>query len=147
MSIVTQTMLSNRVGAAELVRLTDDAGSSAVNTDVMGRCVAEGEGELLGRIGQRYTLPLLLTDAHTLAMVTTMLVDAVVYRLFVHREQGAPEEVAKAYRAAVEWASQIASGGLGLAGESALSEAVSQAGQILVETTPRVISRETMRGL
>ncbi|HUW32881.1 MAG TPA: DUF1320 domain-containing protein [Planctomycetota bacterium] len=147
MAIVTQQMLADRIGDAELIRVTDDGAAGVVDTDVLARAVEEGEGELLNAIGQRYTLPLGLADTNTAAVVRAMMLDAVVYRLYMHRDQAVSEEHLNAYRHAVEWASRIAAGKLGLVGEAGVSESPAQGGQMIVSGSPRVVSRETMRGV
>jgi len=145
--IVTQTMLENRVGADELVRLTDDAGTGSVNASVMARAIDEGEGELLNNIGQRYVLPLALSDTNTASVVQGMMIDAVVYRLYMRRDHAVTEEHTAAYRHAVEWSEKIAAGKLGLLGETERSESPSGVGQVIVDGSSRVISRETTQGL
>ena len=147
MAITTQTMIENRIGSAELVRLTDDGQTGSVNEDVLNRMIDEGEGELLNNIGQRYALPLGLTDAHTASAVRGMMLDAVVYRLLMHRDHVVGDEQMAAYKHAVEWSEKIAAGKLGLVGETLLGESPAQAGQIVITSGDQVITRDSMQGL
>jgi len=147
MAIVTETMLTERLGSAELIRLTDDGATGSVNASVMNRCISEAEGELMHLVGQRYTLPLALADADLAAMVQAMCTDCAVYRLYLRRDRIVGEDLAKAYQHAIEWAKGVAEGETGLAGETALSESPAQGGQVIVTGSTKVISRESMSGL
>jgi len=147
MSIITQTNLADRLGAAELIRLTDDAGSAAVNTAVMDRAIDEGEGEILNNLGQKYTLPLVLTDANSAAVVRAKCLDAVVYRLVVHRDRVVDESLLAAYKAAVAWSERIATGALGLIGETLTGSSPAPGGAMLIVGGEQVIDRESMKGL
>lgn len=147
MSIVTQTMLESRVGEAELIRLTDDGATGSLDTGVMNHFIDAGEGELLGLIGQRYVLPLALTNTSTAETVQNKCLDVVVYRLYVHRDRGATPDLADLYRAAIKWAEGIALGKFGLLDETAVSESPAGGGRIIAQTTDRVIDRDSMKGL
>jgi phage gp36-like protein len=146
MAIITQTEVEGRIGSAEVIRLTDDAVSGSVNAAILARVISDAEGEVLGRIAQAYTLPLGLADVNTSAMVKTALLDVVVYRLALRRPPVA-EDFAASFKAAIAWADKIASGSLGLAGETELAESVGQGGNIVVDSTERVIDRDSMAGL
>jgi phage gp36-like protein len=147
MAITSQTMLEDRIGAAELVRLTDDGLTGSVDADVLARVTADGEGELLNNIGQRYVLPLALGDVHTAAAVRAMMLDAVIYRLYQRRDRRMEVEIVEAYTRARAWSERIAAGTLGLVGETRLSESPAQAGRVIVTGSERVIDRESMKGL
>ena len=147
MSIVTQTMLVNRIGEAVLIRLTDDEVTGSVDGDVMNRAIDEGEGELLNNVAQRYVIPLTLGNAHTASAVKAMMLDAVVYRLFMHRDHAVSEEHTGAYKHAVDWSIKIAEGKLGLTDETLLGESPGQKGKMIIDGSPRVISRESTKGL
>lgn len=148
MPIITQQMIEDRVGAAELVRLSDDAGTGLVNLDVMAQAVSEGEGEILNNIAQRYRLPLAMSDSNTAAVVRTKLLDAIVYRLIMHRDRRVEDTIETAYRDAIKWSEAIATGRLGLHGETQLPASPAGGGGMMIAgSTPKVISRETMKGL
>lgn len=146
MAIVTRTMIEQRISAAELIVLTDDAAAGTVDATVVDRCIADGEGEVLGRIAQAYTIPLDLGDANTAAMVRTALLDAVVYRLFA-RKPPVPEDFYNAYRNAIAWAEKVGEGKLGLVGEVPVDEAPAGGGRIAIDASERVFSRESFEGL
>ncbi len=146
MSYVTQAQIEDRVGAAELVRLTNDSGGSSVDTDNLARAIEEGEADILPYLGQRYTMPLTLTNAVTLNAVTTKVLDCIHWRL-CNRRPPVNQDVVENRTLALKWARDVAEGTIGLPGESLLSESFSSAGKILTETTERVMSRENMSGL
>jgi phage gp36-like protein len=147
MSILTQTQIEQRVAADELVRLTDDSGAGAVDTDVLARAVEAGESEVLGLVGQRYQLPLSMTHATTVSMVQTKLLDAVVYRLYLHRDQVIPETIRDCYKDAIRWAESIAKGDIGLINETQQSASPAGGGEMLIVSSDQVVSRESMAGL
>jgi phage gp36-like protein len=147
MATITQEQLENRLGADELVRLTDDAGARSVDADVLDRHIEEGESEILNNIGQRYQLPLASTNAATTAAVRTKLIDAVVYRLYMHRDHRVDESIETAYRDAVKWSESIAAGRLGLIGELLLDSSPAAGGTMLIVGDDATIDRDTMAGL
>jgi phage gp36-like protein len=147
MSIVTQAILEKRIPAAELIRLTDDAGSGVVNANVLAQAIADGEAEILVNVGQRYTLPLSLDNTMTASVVTAKCLACVVYMLYLHRDQVVAEEVKAAHDAAVKWSEKIAAGGAGLLGESELAASPAAGGGMLIVGPESVITRESMNGL
>lgn len=147
MAYTTQASLEERVGEAELVRLTDDANTGTVNTDVLDRIVAEGEAELLGYLGQRYTLPLALGNAIDAAVVRAHCADVIVYRLYIHRDREATADLLSLYKAAVEWAKAIAAGSIGLLAETPVTSSPATGGKIIVSSEEAVITRDSMQGL
>lgn len=146
MSIVTQQMLEDRVGEAELIRLTDDAGSGAVNAAVLARAIDEGEGEILANVAQKYTLPLDLSDAIVAAAIKAKLLDAVVYRLCMHRDRPVQEDITAAYKSALAWSEKIAAGNLRLYRETE-QEDPGQATEFIIESGTKVFGRDKMKGL
>lgn len=150
MSIITQQRLTERLTEPELIRLTDDAGEGALDTDNMQRAIDAGEAEILSRLGRRYTLPLSLSHATDQAVVTTYCLDVVVYHLFVRREAaaaGSDSVLAAAYKAAIAWAEKVAKGELDLLGEAEAEDAPVAGGGIVVHSSEAVISRTSMKGL
>lgn len=147
MAIITQQMLEDRVGEAELIRLTDDADSGETNTLVMDRIIDDAESELLSYLGQQYTLPLTLANAIDASVVRAHVLDVAVYRLYLHRDRSANEDLARVYKSAIEWAQQIAAGKIGLLAETKVASSPAAGGKIIVISDDAAISRETMEGL
>ena len=146
MAVITQAEIEDRIGSAELIRLTDDTATGSVDADNLARAVAEGESEILARVAHKYTLPLGLSDTTTSAAVKTYLIDAIVYRLAVRRD-AVSEEIAAMYRAAIAWADKVAAGAIGLDGETLRGSSPAPGGSIRIDSTERVIDRESMNGL
>ena len=146
MSIITQADIEGRIGESELIRLTDDAVAGTVDTTVVAAAIADGEGEVLGRLAQAYTIPLDLADTNTAAMVKTALLDVVLYRLMLRRPP-VIEDYSNGYKNAIAWAEKIAAGSLGLPGESPVGEAPAGGGRIAIDASERIFSRESFEGL
>jgi phage gp36-like protein len=143
---VPQSELEDRLGAAELARLTDDFGAGSINATVLAQAIADGEADILNWINQKYVLPLSLGNAATAYMVKSRMADCIEYRL--HRRRApAPEDVVETYRWAIEWAQKVAAGEIGLVGETELSESPHAAGNPVIQSEERVIDRDAMRGL
>lgn len=146
MAIITQADIEGRISEAELIRLTDDGATGAVDATVLAAVIAGGEGEVLALIQQQWVVPLQLTDANTAAMVEAMLLDVIVYRLYARR-MPIPEDAIAAYETAKALAEKIGSGTIGLVGEIEIDEAPAAGGAIIVDAETQVISREDMKGL
>lgn len=145
MSIITQAMVEDRVGADELVRLTDDGQTGAVAADILSQAIADGEAEILSRLNQRYPT-LALTNATTRRMVCKACLDVIEYVLYGRRPPRLPDKV-KAYDDAIAWANKIAEGKQDLLDESEGEDGPKASGGIVVSAEDRVISRGTMKGL
>ena len=144
---ITQTMVEERVTSAELVRLTDDGATGSVDAENLARAIAEGEAEILQYLTQRYSLPTTLagTDATSVA-VRARLLDAVSYRLNARRPP-VPEDIDLAYKRALDWARDIATGKVGLTDWSEVGTPPAAVGRITIDADERVISRESTKGL
>lgn len=147
MSLIAQTDLEERIGQAEVARLTDDDADGAVDAAALSRIIDDGESEILSRLGQRYRLPLRLRHATDERVVKGYCLDVIVYRAYMRRDRSVTEDIASAYRQAIAWADKIAEGKLGLIEEIEAEEAPLAGGGIIVHGSERVISRESMRGL
>ena len=146
MAYITQSLVQQRIGETELIRLTDDAVAGAVGTDNLARAIAEGEGEILNNLGQRYVLPLGLSNLSTSAAVFAKLLDAVLYRLHARRPP-VPEDVSLDYDRAIKWSRSIAKGEIGLLDETLLGESPAGQGKMIIDGSSRVITRDSMSGL
>lgn len=146
MSIVTQQMLVTRLTEPELIRLTDINGE-AIGQAAMAQAISEGESEILVNVGQKYTLPLSLGDKDTAALVRTKCTDAVVYRLYVNCDHRVDESIEKAYDVAIKWSEGIATGKLGLLGETQQEASPAAGGAMLIVGGGQTIDRDTMGGL
>ena len=146
MAYVTQAMLEDRIGSAELVRLTDDSGAGSVDADNLTRAITEGEADILAYLGQKYEMPLTLTNATTATVVRTKLLDCVEWRLH-GRRQPVPADIDANRKLAMAWAQAIAAGKIGLPGETPLGESPADAGRIVIDATARVVDRDSTKGL
>jgi len=146
MSIITQTEIEERIGTAETIRLTDDAGTGSADTAVLAKIIADGEGEVLNLIAQAYVLPLTLGDANAAAAVRAMLLDVIVFRLLMRR-MPVPEDAVTAYKAAMARAKEIATKVVGLVGETPVGTDPAGGGRITLDSSERILTRDSMNGL
>ncbi len=119
MAYITQSdLVPGRMSLAELVQLTDDAGTGEVDTTALGPCIAQAEGLLESYVSGRYTLPLTAT-----AQVKGLALDLCVFKLFSRRPSRAvPEAVQKNYEAALDLLRRVSRG------DAALDQAAAQQG-------------------
>lgn len=100
-----QADLLQRLTAAELVQLTDDARSGAVNAAIVSGALVEATGQIDSYVRSRYQTPL-----QTSSTATRLCRDIAVYLLYQRRPQQMKETVRQAYEDAVSFLKDIATG-------------------------------------
>lgn len=137
----TADMQDGRFPQRDLIQLTDDAGTGAIDLGNLERALNQADNEINGYVAAKYKrvdagspVPALLTD---------LACHIARYRLFRH---GSPtDQVQKNYDQAVAQLRDIARGTIKLdLGEEVLIE---RDGQILVESADRLFTRDSMRDL
>jgi phage gp36-like protein len=101
----TLTDIENLIEEDELIQLTDDDGTGAVDTDIIDNAVADADAEIDSYCMERYTVPF----SSVPVMIKKLSVDIAVYNLF-SRKQGAPEDRAKRYQDAIAFLKDVAKG-------------------------------------
>lgn len=140
-SYATIADMQERIAAGDLIELTDDERTGARNDARIISALTQAENEIDGYVGAYYRridasspVPPLLTD---------LACDIAHYRLF--RFSTPTERVAELYKQAVARLRDIARGVLKLdRGEEQLGE---RDGQVLVESSQRLFTRDSMGGL
>lgn len=95
---------AERFGAVELVQLTDRDHDGVTDPGVFDQAASDTDAEIDSYLAVRYALPLSGTTPPVLVRVAC---DIVRYRLW---DDGASEEVAKRYAAAIKFLQALASG-------------------------------------
>jgi len=92
MAYSVQADITNAVGEAVLVRLTNDAAGSTVDTTVLAAIIADVDDLIDGYLRNRYVLPL---TGSTPGMINKIAVQLVVHALYTRRPNvaGFPEMV------------------------------------------------------
>lgn len=125
----------------ELIQLTDDADTGAVDEAVIAQAIADAETEIDGYLAARYPLP--LPDGTGLGLLKTLAKDIAIYRLYLRR-MGPPEYRADQYKAAIKTLGKIAEKKMGLGPDD--PEPPSEADIPEFESSPAVFGRENMTG-
>ncbi len=86
MAYSTQTDIEEQLSQAELVQLTDDAGSGSVDTTVVDRAIADADDEVNSYLQERYAVPI----SPVPGLVRKLSVDIAIYNLFARRDLDAP---------------------------------------------------------
>lgn len=100
-----QADLLQRLTAAELVQLTDDARSGTVNAAIVSGALVEATGQIDSYVRARYQTPL-----QTSSTATRLCRDIAVYLLYQRRPQQMKDTVRQAYEDAVSFLKDIATG-------------------------------------
>ena len=116
MTYAVQQDLVDRFSAEELAQLTDRDQALVIDTDVLGRALADADAEIDGYLAARYSLPL----ATAPAALVRVAADIARYRLWADR---ASEAVRKRYEDAVRDLKAMSSGGIVIDGAVALAPA------------------------
>ncbi len=104
MAYCTKSDILNILPEAELVQLTTDTGST-VDDSVVGTMIAWADAEIDAYLGNRYQVPVNPVPEKLKALS----VDIAVYRLYCRRSS-VPDARLNAYRDAVTFLRQVASG-------------------------------------
>lgn len=115
MAYSTQTDLEEQISQAELIQLTDDAGSGSVDTSAVARAVADADAEIDSYCGGRYTMPF----SPVPVIIRKFSVDMAIYNLFSRRSVlKVPEERQKRYDNAIRFFRDLAKGLISLGADS-----------------------------
>ena len=105
MAYLTQAQLEQRIGAKELLQLSDREGARQINEDVVAAALADADAEANAYIGAQYELPLTSTPEIVRALVASI----ARYNLF-SRNLREDHGVYIAYRDALRTLERIAAG-------------------------------------
>lgn len=110
MAYTDQTQLTDRFGEAFLIRLTDRAepATGAIDTDVIGRALADTDAMIDGYVAGRYALPLDTTPP----LVADLALVIAIYKLHVYEPDA---KIRADYEDALKQLREIASGTIKLA--------------------------------
>ena len=97
-------IIASGVTEAELIQLTDDDNTHAIDATKVDAAIADGSSTVESSCRQRYTLPL-----QPSAKVTSLVVDLAVYALFKRRRR-VPDAVKQASDDAVAFLKDVAAG-------------------------------------
>jgi len=105
MAYSTQTDLEEQLSNAELIDLTDDAGSGSVDTSVVARAIADADAEIDSYCSSRYPAPF----SPVPVIIRKYSVDMAIYHLFSRRAvMKLPEERQKRYDNAIRFLRDVA---------------------------------------
>lgn len=138
----TQTDLEEQISQAELIELTDDAGSGAVDATAVARAIADADAEIDSYCGSRYTMPF----SPVPVIIRKFSVDMAIYNLFSRRSVlKVPEERQKRYDNAIRFFRDLAKGMISLG-----ADAPAEPGDGLPQATrtkdDRIFTRDKMSG-
>jgi Mu-like prophage protein gp36 len=104
--------LAYQLPAADLIELTDDAGSGSVDTDIITRAIEDSDAEIDAYLSARYDLPLSTTPG----LIRRLSVDLSICWLYARRSSlVVPETWQERCRMAREMLEKIALGTLSIA--------------------------------
>lgn len=110
MSYVTNTEITNWMGSATVIQLTDDTGSGSANAERITEARQGAEGEANSYLATRYATPVSLTgESEVAAVLRTFVLDLAAYRLH-GRKPPSPADVVRRREEAIEWLARVASG-------------------------------------
>lgn len=117
MAYSIQTDLEEQISQMELIELTDDAGSSSVDTSALARAIADADAEIDAYCSGRYTTPFVSVPA----MIRKLSVDIAIYNLFSRRSLKIPEDRKMRYDNAIRFLRDISKGTSTLGEDAAVS--------------------------
>ncbi|MFH1984125.1 MAG: DUF1320 domain-containing protein [Pseudomonadota bacterium] len=142
MAYCTQSDMLEQISQDEVIQLTDDAGSGAIDADVVTRAIADADGEIDAYCGKRYAVPFSTVPA----IIRKLSVDMAIYNLFARRE-GAPDDRSKRYDSAIRLLRDVGKGAVSLgADDPDGTPPETNAPQMSTENPARIFSRSKMTG-
>ncbi|GJM25999.1 MAG: hypothetical protein DHS20C16_24140 [Phycisphaerae bacterium] len=147
MSYITDADIERRLGSADFVQLTDDAGSGAADLDVVAEAREGAVGEVNSYLARRFRVPIDVgVHAELASILATVTLDVVAHRLHSRRPP-IPTEVAARYESTVSWLAKVATGDVSLPSEGMLAGA--DASGVIAKATGNqaVLSRDELAGL
>lgn len=129
MAYSTQADLVNRFARMKL--WTDDDASGAVDAAVVGEAIEDADAEINMAVRQKYTFPLALSDATTVAKLKSTSTAIAGYFLALRNDEyNVPESMKTLFDEALAWLKQVASGAVILPGETATDDAPPSGGLV-----------------
>lgn len=111
MPYCAQADIEKRISQADIIALTDDTGTKAVNTTNLGEAITRADNRINGALRGKFAVPLTTVPG----MITEIAVDLVVYHLYTRRPSiEFPVVIKDRYNDALRQLSEIADGTLQL---------------------------------
>jgi phage gp36-like protein len=124
----------------EIIRYTDDSDTGAIDTGATDKAIARADALIDAHIAARYTVPVTPVPD----MLNAIAVDIVIYQIYSRRGQ-APDEIRTKYDDAVKFLEKVSAGRVILPMAASAPESRSS-GTVAISTSPRIFSRDTMKG-
>jgi phage gp36-like protein len=126
-----------------VVQLTDDTDGGGIDEVKTDEAIADAGREIDAYCGSRYILPFAVVPD----IIAKLAADIAIYNLYSRVTETIPDTRADRYKNAIKLLEGIAKGAISL-GAAATSQAPVVAGKSpQVESSPRLFSRDSMRGL
>ena len=136
MPYATQTDMETRFGVDELIQRTSRTGA-AIDTDVLGRALADADAEIDSYLASRYALPLPSTPA----VLVRLACDITRYQLFGDK---VPDSVRQRYEDAVGVLKRLSAGSVQLAGLTPAPAVGGSGNAVAVRTARRLFGPEQL---
>ncbi len=146
MSYVTDDDIARRLGPAAYVQLTDDAGAGEADSAVVAEARQGAEGEVNSYLARRYRVPIESAGGEVGAVLATVTLDVIEYRLHARRPP-VPDDITARYRAALSWLAAVASSEVVLPSAAALPGNPATGTVAVASGNPAVLSREELKDL
>lgn len=140
MAYCSQSNLLDQISEDDLIQLTDDDDTGAVDTDVVDQAIADADAEINSYCGVRHSVPFSTVPP----MVLKLSVDITIYNLY-SRRRGAPDERKERYDNAIRYLKDVAKGLVTL-GEDDPESTPSESSSPDISSNTRIFSRDTMEG-
>jgi len=134
MSYCTLQDLTNRYGLKELIDLSDNDNTGAINTEVIDRAISDAEGEIDGYLASRYPLPINPVPKS----IARIACDIARYYLY---DDVAIEQVNKRYNDAVKFLKAVSQGDVSI-GITATGDKPSSKNNVYMHTGGNTFNRK-----
>ncbi|MDH3360636.1 MAG: DUF1320 domain-containing protein [Desulfobulbaceae bacterium] len=136
MSYATVDDLKNKLEESELIMLTDDNGTGAINTGVVDAALEAADVEIDSSLAKRYTLPL----ATVPKIIKYTAADLAIIKLF-NRRSGPPDHWSDVWQGIKNFLNQLGDGEITLGVED---PEIDSSDQVQVNSSERQFSEEEL---
>ena len=136
----TANDIAKQIFEDELIRLTDESGTGAIDTTKVETAIETAEVEVDAYLGEKYSLPL---DSIP-GILTKLTVDLAIKNLYLLAPGGVPDDRSEQAKVAVRMLEKISEGSLTLGASDPQGDDTDNA--VLVGSPGRIFSRDKMRG-
>jgi phage gp36-like protein len=140
---VTLADIQKMLPDVTLIQLTDDTNAGAIVEAKVTQAITDAYAEAWPYVGVKYSVPIATPEP---AILQKIVVDIAIYNLYARKVEEIPETRSERYKNAIRQLEGISKGTISLGIDPPPAAPTAGAPETNVATSPRVFTRETLKG-